>query len=42
MQIYNDNASVIEEEAKKHGKESSDNGHWIYIGTVLTINRTVS
>lgn len=42
VQIYNDNASVIEEEAKKHGKESSDNGHWIYIGTVLTINRTVS
>ena len=42
VQIYNDNASVIEAEAKKRGKASSDNGHWIFPGTVLTINRTVS
>lgn len=42
VQIYNDNASVIEAEAKKRGKTSSDNGHWIFPGTVLTINRMVS
>ena len=42
VQIYNDNASVIEAEAKKRGKTSSENGHWIFPGTVLTINRTVN
>lgn len=35
--IYNANKDVIEAAAKKHGKKSSDNGHWIYPGTVLTI-----
>ena len=35
--IYNKNKSIIEATAKKHGKKSSDNGHWIYPGTVLTI-----
>lgn len=35
--IYNANKSVIENAAKKHGKKSSSNGHWIYPGTVLTI-----
>ncbi len=35
--IYNANKSVIEAKAKAHGKKSSDNGHWIYAGTVLTI-----
>lgn len=35
--IYNANKSTIESAAKKHGKKSSDNGHWIYPGTVLTI-----
>lgn len=35
--IYNDNKLVIEEEAKKRGRKSSSNGHWIYPGTKLTI-----
>lgn len=35
--IYNTNKTVIENAAKKHGKQSSSNGHWIYPGTVLTI-----
>ena len=28
---------AIEETAKKHGKSSSNSGHWIYPGTVLQI-----
>lgn len=35
--IYNANKSVIEARAKKAGKKSSNNGHWIYPGTKLTI-----
>ena len=35
--IYDVNTEVIEEEAKKHGKASSDHGHWIWPGEVLTI-----
>lgn len=35
--IYNLNKSVIEKAAKKHGKKSSSNGHWIYPGTKLAI-----
>ena len=35
--IYNANSSTIEQWAKKHGKSSSDHGHWIYPGEVLTI-----
>ena len=35
--IYNANKTVIENTAKKHGKKSSSNGHWIYPGTVLSI-----
>lgn len=35
--IYDANAGTIEEEAKKHGKSSSDHGHWIWPGEVLTI-----
>lgn len=35
--IYSANGSVIEAEARKHGKSSSDHGHWIYPGCVLTI-----
>lgn len=35
--IYNANKSVIEKTAKKYGKKSSSNGHWIYPGTKLTI-----
>lgn len=36
-QIYDANASAIEAEAKKRGKASSDHGHWIWPGEVLTI-----
>ena len=35
--IYKANKEIIESTAKKHGKKSSDNGHWIYPGTKLTI-----
>lgn len=35
--IYDANKSVIEAEAKKRGKQSSSNGHWIYPNTVLVI-----
>lgn len=35
--IYNANKSVIEATAKAHGLSNSDNGHWIYPGTVLVI-----
>lgn len=35
--IYNANVNVIEGAAKKKGKASSSNGHWIYPGTVLNI-----
>jgi len=35
--IYNANKALIEATAKKYGKKNSDNGHWIYPGTVLTI-----
>ena len=35
--IYNLNKSTIEAEAKKHGRKSSSNGHWIYPGTVLKL-----
>lgn len=35
--IYAANAAIIESTAKAHGKPSSDNGHWIYPGTVLVI-----
>lgn len=35
--IYSANSGTIEAAAKSHGKSSSDRGHWIYPGTVLTI-----
>lgn len=35
--IYSDNKSAIEADAKKHGRKSSSNGHWIYPGLKLTI-----
>lgn len=35
--IYNANKNVIEAAAKKHGKKSSQNGHWIWAGTKLVI-----
>lgn len=35
--IYNANAALIESVAKKNKKSSSEHGHWIYPGTVLTI-----
>lgn len=36
-QIYAANSAVIEAAAGQHGKASSNNGWWIYPGTVLTI-----
>ena len=35
--IYKANKSTIEARAKKAGKKSSSNGHWIYPGTKLSI-----
>lgn len=35
--LYDANAETIEAAAKKHGKSSSDRGHWIWAGEVLTI-----
>jgi len=35
--IYDANKAVIEAEAKKRGKKSSSNGHWIYPNTKLVI-----
>ena len=35
--IYDANKDIIEATAKKYGKKSSDNGHWIYSGVTLTI-----
>lgn len=35
--IYNANKTTIENTAKKYGKHSSSNGHWIYPGTKLLI-----
>lgn len=36
-EIYTLNKKTIEETAKKHGKKSSSNGHWIYPGTKLKL-----
>lgn len=35
--IYNANKDIIESKAKERGKSNSDNGHWIFPGTVITI-----
>lgn len=35
--IYNANKDIIESTAKKRGKKSSNNGHWIFPGVTLTI-----
>lgn len=35
--LYDANAGTIEAEAKKHGKSSSDHGHWIWPGEVLVL-----
>lgn len=35
--IYNLNKKTIEAAAKKHGRKSSSNGHWIYSGTKLKL-----
>lgn len=35
--IYNANKTAIEADAKKHGRESSSKGHYIYPGLILTI-----
>lgn len=35
--LYDANAGTIEAAANAHGRSSSDHGHWIWPGTVLTI-----
>lgn len=35
--IYNANKTIIEEDAKKHGKASSSNGHWIWPGLTILL-----
>ena len=35
--LYSLNKTIIEETAKKHGKNSSDGGHWIYPGTIIKL-----
>ena len=35
--IYGANSGIIESSAKKHGRSSSGNGHWIYPGDVYVI-----
>lgn len=35
--IYSLNKKAIEAEAKKRGRKSSSNGHWIYPGTKLKL-----
>lgn len=35
--IYTLNKKTIEDAAKKHGRKSSSNGHWIYPGTKLKL-----
>ena len=35
--IYTANKEIIEQTAKKYGRSSSSNGHWIYPGVTLTI-----
>jgi len=37
--IYKKNKTIIEKTAKKHGRKSSSNGHWIYPGTKLVIEK---
>ncbi|MCM1245491.1 MAG: LysM peptidoglycan-binding domain-containing protein [Roseburia sp.] len=37
QKLYSKNKAVIESAAKKHGRKSSDHGHWIWPGTKLTI-----
>ena len=36
-EIYKLNKTVIEKAAKKHGRKSSRNGHWIYPGTKIKL-----
>lgn len=35
--IYEKNKTIIEQTARRYGKKSSNGGHWIYPGTILTI-----
>ena len=37
--VYNANKDIIEKTAKKHGKSSSANGRWLYVGTKLKITK---
>ena len=35
--IYQLNQKTIEDAARKHGRKSSSNGHYLYAGTVLKL-----
>ena len=37
QEIYTLNQTVIEDAAKRQGRDSSSKGHWIYAGTVLSL-----
>ena len=37
INIYKENAELLDSIARKHGKQSSSNGHWIYPGTKIII-----
>lgn len=37
--IYDANKDIIEKTAKKYGRKNSDNGHWIYPGTTIKIEK---
>lgn len=37
QRIYDANENIIESVARQHGRMSSQNGYWLYEGTVLTI-----
>ena len=36
-EIYEANKEEVEADARRHGRQSSENGHWIYVGLKLTI-----
>lgn len=35
--IYNANRDILDAEASKYGRNDSDNGYWIYPGTIITL-----
>lgn len=37
VDIYHANSEILDAEARKYGRSDSDNGNWIYPGTVITL-----